>query len=148
MSDTNFKDALDLLAGIDAWQIQKSPSAVRGIASRVQWGASRRTFTLRTRSSGGGETELDKRARAISNQANGHIYPHLTVQAYLDAKAGNLQCVAVVKTEDLIARAIFLRENMKYQTNWYGYQANSDGSEFMYIHWDYLKSKGDTLDVI
>lgn len=148
VAEKDFKDQLDLLAGIDAWQIQSNPSAIRGLASRVQWGEPRKTFTIRTRSKGGGETELEKRARAIANRDNGHLYPHLTVQAYLDERRGNLLCAAVIKTTDLIARASFLKMNMKYNGNWFGYVDNNDGSQFMYIAWEDLKSKGFELGII
>lgn len=148
VADKNFKDQLDLLAGIDAWQIQANPSAIRGLASRVQWGESRRTFTIRTRSKGGGETELEKRARAIANRDEGHLFPHFTVQAYLDQKAGNLLSAAVIKTTDLISRANFLREHMKNNKNWFGYQNNKDGSQFMYIAWDDLIAKKFELEIV
>ena len=148
VAEKNFKDQLDLIAGIDAWQIQSNPSAIRGLASRVQWGIPRKTFTIRTRSKGGGETELEKRARAILNRHNGHLFPHLTVQAYLDKKGGKLLCAAVIKTTDLISRASFLKVNMKRNRNLYGYLENDDGSQFMYISWEYFQWKGFELGII
>ena len=141
VAENKFKDQLDLLAGIDAWQILASPSAIRGLASRVQWGLPRRTFTIRTRSKGGGETELDKRARAIANRDQGHLFPHFTVQAYLDERRGKLRCAAVTRTVDLFSVACFLRENMKGNRDLYGYWDNDDGSQFMYIAWTYLAFK-------
>jgi hypothetical protein len=148
VSEKNFMDQLDLLAGIDAWHIQANPSSIRGLASRVQWGVPRHTFTIRTRSKGGGETELEKRARAIANREDGHLYPHLTVQAYLDKKGGELLCAAVIRTTDLIARASFLREKMKYNSNWFGYIDNPDGSQFMYIAWDDLLAQKFELGIL
>ncbi|HWW70106.1 MAG TPA: hypothetical protein VN089_09210 [Duganella sp.] len=148
VSDKNFKDQLDLLAGIDAWHIQANPSSIRGLASRVQWGVPYRTFTIRTRSKGGGETELEKRARAIANRENGHLYPHLTVQAFLDKKGGELLCAAVIKTTDLITRASFLQANMKHNRNWFGYRDNPDGSQFMYIAWDDLLAQQFELGIL
>lgn len=148
VAEKNFKDQLDLLAGIDAWQIQSNPSAIRGLASRVQWGEPRKTFTIRTRSMGGGETELEKRARAIANRDNGHLYPHLTVQAYLDEKGGRLLCAAVIRTRDLISRASFLQAKMKYNGNWFGYIDNVDGSQFMYIAWDDLHAQKFELGIV
>lgn len=145
VAEKNFKDQLDLLAGIDAWQIKSNPSAIRGLASRVQWGEPRKTFTIRTRAKGGGETELAKRARAIENRDEGYLYPHLTVQAYLDKKGGNLLCAAVIKTTDLISRANFLQTNMKRNGNWFGYIENADGSQFMYIAWDDLRAQNFEL---
>lgn len=121
---------------------------MRGLASRVQWGEARRTFTIRTRSKGRGETELEKRARAIENRENGHLFPHLTVQAYLDQRGGKLLSAAVIKTTDLISRAMFLKANMKHKRNWFGYQDNDDGSQFMYIAWVYLLFKDVELGII
>ena len=148
VAETNFKDQLDLLAGIDAWQIQSNPSAILGLASRVQCGEPRKTFTIRTRSKGGGETQLEKRARAIANQANGHLYPHLTVQAYLHEKKGNLLCAAVITTQDLISLASFLHANMKYNESWYGRIDNDDKSQFQYIAWDDLRAQKFDLGVV
>lgn len=149
VAEKNFKDQLDLLAGIDAWQIMSQPSAIRGLASRVQWGEKRNTFTIRTRSKGGGETELEKRVRAIENKDNGHLYPHLTIQAYLNEKKGKLLSAAVIKTEDLITLAAFLKNNMKYNKNYYGTMDNEDGSQFIYIHWDYILNyhKGKSIEI-
>ena len=147
-AETYFKEQLDLLAGIDAWQIQASPSAIRGLASRVQWGPARKTFTIRTHSIGGGETELAKRARAIANIGNGHLFPHFTVQAYLDKKGGNLLCAAVIKTTDLIGQACFLAKHMTDNCLDYGYMTNTDGSQFMYIKWDYLIRENFVVEVV
>ncbi|MEO5932327.1 MAG: hypothetical protein ABIQ08_02075 [Duganella sp.] len=148
VSEKNFKDQLDLLAGIDAWHIQANPSSIRGLASRVQWGQARKTFTIRTRSKGGGETELEKRARAIANRENGHLYPHLTVQAYLDKQAGQLLCAAVIKTTDLIARASLLQATMKHNDDRFGCLQNTDGSQFMYIGWQYLLDEQFELGIL
>jgi hypothetical protein len=148
ITDARFADQLDLLAGIDAWQILSNPSAMRGMASRVQWGEARRTFTIRTHSKGGGETELEKRARAIANVSNGHLFPHFTVQAYLDRKGGNLLCAAVIKTTDLIAQASLLDQRMKKNRNLYGRIENADGSRFMYIAWSYLIHKKLAVDIV
>lgn len=46
-SDAEFAKTLDMLAGIDAWQVLSSPMAMRGLASRVQWGQAHNTFTVR-----------------------------------------------------------------------------------------------------
>ena len=37
VSSNEFASELDVLAGVDAWQIVENNKGVRGIASRVQW---------------------------------------------------------------------------------------------------------------
>lgn len=141
VAEKNFKDELDLLAGIDAWQVQYTPSAMRGIASRVQWGGSHDSFSVRTHLPSGNETEFQKRLRAIQNLDSGHLFPHLTIQAYLDASGGNLLAAAAIKTVDLINAAAMLvenREKLNYRPDFYGFIANPDGTEFLYMRWPYL----------
>lgn len=144
VSDSNFKDELDLLAGIDAWQVQCNPSAIRGIASRVQWGEAHDSFTVRTRLPSGKETEFQKRHRAILSIDNGHLFPHLTIQAYLDVRGGNLLSAATIRTVDLIRAAFLLVENkdrLNFRPDFYGFISNSDGTEFLYMKWCYLEHK-------
>jgi len=144
VAEKDFKDELDLLAGIDAWQILYSPSAVRGIASRVQWGACYASFTIRTRLPSGNETEFHKRLRAIESSEQGHLFPHLTIQAYLDQRQGRLIAAAAVSTKHLIETAAVLvenRERLHPRPDLYGFRGNADGTEFLYMHWDYLKYK-------
>ncbi|TFW31759.1 hypothetical protein [Massilia horti] len=95
------KDELDFLAGIDAWQLFTRTSVVRGIASRVQWKDCYQTFTVRVSRPNGGETEFQKRFD-VKNKNNGHLYPYITVQAFLNGKGGRLLAAAAIKTEDLI----------------------------------------------
>lgn len=149
VAEANFKDELDLLAGIDAWQILYSPSAVRGIASRVQWGACYASFTIRTRLPSGNETEFHKRLRAIENSDQGHLFPHLTIQAYVEQRQGRLIAAAAVSTKHLIETAAILvenRERLHPRPDFYGFRSNPDGTEFLYMHWDYLKYKGVLAD--
>ncbi|WP_150410749.1 MULTISPECIES: hypothetical protein [Xanthomonas] len=141
VAERNFKDELDLLAGIDAWQIQYGPTAMRGIASRVQWGGCHHSFSIRTKLPSGNETEFQKRLRAIQHIDEGHLYPHLTIQGYLDQRGGTLLAAAAVKTRDLIENARVLvenRERLTYRPDFYGFIGNADGTEFLYMKWDYL----------
>ena len=144
VAERNFKDELDLLAGIDAWQILDGPSAIRGIASRVQWGVSRASFTIRTKVASGRETEFHKRLRAIQNIEEGHLFPHLTVQAYLDQRKGRLLAAAAVRTKDLVEIASVLverRAHLHPRPDLYGFITNEDGTEFLYMKWVYLTHK-------
>ena len=106
---TGMAKDLDVLAGIDAWHVNGS---VRGIASRIQWGEQSRvfpynTFTVRMQRESGVETEYSKRLRAIDS-SGGWLYPHITVQAYIDNHR-NLLSVAACKTSDLIC---YIRDNI------------------------------------
>ncbi len=144
VAEKNFKDELDLFAGIDAWQIQYGPTAIRGIASRVQWGMRHDSFTIRTKLPSGHETEYQKRLRAIQNQKEGHLYPHLTIQAYLIQRGGPLSAAAAIETKALIETASILVENgdrLHPRPDLYGFKSNEDGTEFLYMTWNYLLYK-------
>ncbi|WP_185814162.1 hypothetical protein [Xanthomonas sp. SS] len=149
VAENNFKDELDLLAGIDAWHIQYTPTAIRGIASRVQWGGCYESFTIRTRLPSGNETEFQKRLRALHNVDDGHLFPHLTVQAYLDRRQGALIAAAAVRTKELIETAsvlIDLGERLVPRPDFYGFKTNPDGTEFLYMRWRYLQFKNVLTD--
>jgi len=93
---------LDILAGIDAWHVN---GAVRGIASRIQFGSHAwDTFTVRLKRSSGVQTEYEKRLMAITS-SGGWLYPHITVQAYINQDA--LLSAAACETRDLI---LFIRD--------------------------------------
>jgi hypothetical protein len=146
VTDRGFAKELDFLAGIDAWQILTQPaSSMRGIASRVQWGAAHDSFSIRTSSRYGQETEFQKRLHAVRNTEEGYIYPHFTVQAYLEARQGQLISAAAVRTKDLIEAAAFLmdkRDRLRHRPDFYGFIDNPDGSSFIYMKWPYLIYKG------
>jgi len=143
VAEKGFKDELDLLGGIDAWQVQYEPTAMIGIASRVQWGSCHCSFTIRTRLPSGHETEFHKRLRAIQSN-DGHVYPHLTIQAYLSERHGALMAAAAIRTQDLILAAAVLvenRERLRPMSDLYGFMSNADGTEFLYMKWAYLRHK-------
>lgn len=70
----SFKDELDLLAGIDAWQILRDRAAIRGPASRVQWNSDFKYFAVRLSRASGQKTEFAKRLDAIRSRAEGHLF--------------------------------------------------------------------------
>ena len=94
----------DLESGVDAWQLLGNSMGMRGIASRVQWGESYKTFTIRYRLRSGNPTEWQKRLIAITHDRDGLLYPAITVQAYLNGKT--LLDAAAVRTPDLYRWAI------------------------------------------
>jgi hypothetical protein len=146
-SDAEFAKTLDMLAGIDAWQVLTSPAAMRGLASRVQWGQAHNSFTVRIALPSGAETEYHKRIRALDQPDQGFLYPHLTVQAYLDQQGGALLSAAVVRTADLFEKARLLVQNrsklrLDERSKLFGFRQNLDGTEFLYMSWSYLRYEG------
>lgn len=110
----------DVLAGIDAWQVRHNVG-LRGIASRIQWCTpplprSYRTFTIRKSRDSGALTEYQKRLRALGDP-EGWVYPHLTVQAYLELPRGKgspLLAAGVARTADVIRMIRDGREGRQY----------------------------------
>jgi hypothetical protein len=132
VSDSGFASTLDLSAGIDAWQTLEDANAgtvLRGIASRVQWGDRVwDTFTVRRTVASGRPTEYAKRLAAL-NEDRGYLYPHLTVQAYIND--GVLLSVGVARTRQVIEAV----RSDKHRPN------PQDGSTFFYVAFD------DVLDI-
>lgn len=109
VTDSEIAQQLDMLAGIDAWQIHAD--GICGIASRVQAGKAAidpktgrpwKTFTVRERKTSGARTEYAKRKDAI--ETGRWLYPILTVQAYVtDWNHPEILSVGMAKTTDIIA---------------------------------------------
>jgi hypothetical protein len=94
---------LDVLAGIDAWQLLHDRGYMRGVASRVQDRRMYGTFTVRYRRHGDATTEFEKRRAAIRDRDAGALYPALTVQGYVADKArGPLIGAGMARTVDII----------------------------------------------
>lgn len=101
VNSRGFVGELDMLAGIDAWQVS-TRHGLRGIASRVQsLGTSFDTFTIRYRRSSGAETEYAKRLRAINDRDHGWLWPHFTVQAYISKCREKLISFGIIETVEL-----------------------------------------------
>ena len=113
VSHDGFNKELDTLAGIDAWLVRRSKAAICGVASRVQWGRAWNTFTIRISRPSGASTEYEKRLRAIDSRDHGLLYPHYTIQGYVeDPKGvGDLLSACAVRTLDLftLARRLYER---------------------------------------
>lgn len=58
---------------------------------------------MRSKRDSGAKTELEKRMEAIQHPENGWLYPHITIQAYLDEprRKGKLICLGITRTTDL-----------------------------------------------
>lgn len=104
VTDNEMAKELDQTAGVDSWNV-KHNEIVRGVASRVQYvnrlgfDSPPDTFTIRKKVPSGAKTEFEKRQHAIKK---GGLYPHWTIQAYLDKPRGELLSVGRVRTRDLI----------------------------------------------
>lgn len=127
---------LDMLAGIDAWQIMPDNKGMRGIAQRAQKNIDFKTFTIRySIGYGCNYTEYQKRYDAI-NSTDGLLYPHYTIQAYYtttcDDIPDRLLSVAAIKTRDLIAYVDNHKDSISKLTN------KQDGSVFIVVKWDDL----------
>lgn len=136
-----FSKELDMLAGIDAWQI-KGNDLIRGIGSRVQWirdgGKRWDTFSVRRSRISGVKTEYEKRLYAIEHPHAGWLLPALTVQAYLRDTTRELLSVAAIFTPDLIQHIHKGVEGIDY-----GVRPNADGrSDFYYVDWHILEARG------
>ena len=152
-TDDDMAAQLDMLAGIDAWQMH-SEKGLRGIASRVQEGKAWDTFTIRYARANGQETEYAKRIRALDEVEQGWLYPHLTIQAYVNDEHSELLSCAVVRTCDLFraaqhaeaegipdAREIFDHGHTIYLNRAY------DNNEFIVVPWDMLQTNGVKIGI-
>lgn len=147
--------SLDILAGIDAWQQFPDAWGVRGIASRIQKGASYRTFTIRFERASGNVTEWTKRMMSVTHLEEGVALPGITLQAYYKRKG--VFSGAAVRTIPLYQHIIRTLENAgvpaadletfgkRQSKELFGFwhQENFDGrSSFIAVCWDKLKEAG------
>lgn len=125
---------IDMYGGIDL--ILKKGISLRGVASRIQkheknW----RTFTIRHErdTQTGLNTEYKKRLYAIENE---WLYPHYTLQAYLDANEALLG-YAICRTKDLfdlIKRGLYRENHTKPD--------QKGQATFLIVDWDDFKKHG------
>ena len=135
---------LDTCSGIDAFQMLPSGNVLRGIASRIQYGRAYPTFTLRYKRSSGAATEFEKRLYAIRHGAQGYMYPHLTVQAYMSHPKGKLLAAAVTETSSLYLYAERYRAD---RSRVYEQRNSSDGNSFLVVPWEPYRKAGHPLNV-
>jgi hypothetical protein len=133
IEDSDLASQMDTLAGIDMWQTKRGEGC-RGIGSRVQYGKSWNTFTVRLHRSSGAITEWEKRKEAV--KTGRWLYPYLTVQAYVDGD--KLLSAGIVKTADLVAFIENAMEQGTLKTN----VARDDGgtATFAIVRWADLPS--------
>jgi hypothetical protein len=139
VTESEFTKTLDILGGIDAWQVINDVG-VRGIASRVQWGNDWRTFTVRKALWSGGETEWHRIQRVQPLLDRGFIRAHLIVQAYLSGPPGagsDLIAAYIIRAPDLYR---FCDDGYEGDV-WYP-QDVPGGNTMAVFHVDRLKKNG------
>jgi hypothetical protein len=135
-SEMAFARLLDVQAGIDAWQLVEG-QGVQGIASRIQYGAVWKSFTVRERRASGGETELAKRLRALKDVDGHWALPAWTVQAYVEEpRVGDLLYVCMTRTPDLYSYVESKLHELERRRN------PDDGNEFIVVWANDLQQAG------
>ena len=135
-SNEGTSSPLDVIAGIDAWQIIEDRGVAVSIASRVQFvERSYYSFTVRYDLSSGKETEHDKRLRAVEL---GATLPDLTVQAYIAKLSGEFINAGIVGTRELWD---YISRNMASLLK--NTKANpEDGNLFYPVYWQAIRRAG------
>jgi hypothetical protein len=151
---------LDLLAGIDLWQVVNNGMGLRGVASRVQWVKDRGTFTIRETGRNGSavQTEWQKRQYALVYRDNGIISPYWMIHAYMrpPAASGSLVRVGIIETSQLIRYVMESISNTGVRgpgegpnTDGVGRNRNrEDGRIFLYADWRSLKRAGVEVKIV
>lgn len=141
-----FAKDIDVLAGIDAWQIDRNRGGIRGIASRVQWMQAGMppydSFTSRFSRPSGVATEWDKRLLGLKEPFEGWIFPALTAQIYVQEprRQGPLLYACAMFTIDLYT---FARD----YPNLLDRKSNGDGTTFNAIWIPDLKATQRKVEV-
>ena len=147
VTDDAMTEMLDRYSGIDAWHLSDGRQ-MRGVASRVQWGNAWNTFTVRYSRDSGAKTEYEKRKFDIESNA-GWLYPHLTVQAFIEGRKGDngdLLSVAVIKTKSLIDACGEILEGSVDER--LGGLRKTGNAVFIWVSWSWLKRSGYEIKMI
>jgi hypothetical protein len=144
VASAEFERSLDMLAGIDAWQIIGG-EGIRGIASRVQWIKPKKphfeTFTIRYSRPNGSTTEFEKRMKSYAeNNGRGFIKPELIVQGYVQEprREGKLLYACMCRGSDLYS----LLDDHRCGDTWYKQVNPVDGVVFAVCRVDVLRENG------
>jgi hypothetical protein len=136
-------DKLDQSAGFD-WLQTLPNGAIRAVASRVQWGRSWDTFTIRLARSSGAKTEWEKRKFAIRRTEQGFCFPGLTTQGYV---SGDDVTAAAVWTTHLVSAVeqaqirpgLWPTSERKSNGVWTNQTTNAS---FIVVSWEALRAAG------
>lgn len=125
--------ALDIVCGTDYVYVYPEIHHAWGIACRVQK-YDYANFTVRRATESGAVTELDKRRYAIRHRG---IYPHLTMQIFVDDEAKTIRRIGIARTEDIIdAIEHGLAKTGKVTKD------NIGKNQFLFIDWRDMKAAG------
>lgn len=125
--------ALDIVCGTDYVYIYPERHHAWGVACRVQK-YDYANFTVRKATESGAVTELDKRRYAIRHRG---IYPHLTMQMFVDDEAKTIRRIGIARTEDIIdAIEKGIAKDGKVTKDSIG------KNQFLYIDWKDMKAAG------
>lgn len=145
VAEGEIAEQLDMVAGIDGFQIREDRRFMRSIATRVQWiprGAKPfDTFSIRVSRPSGGMTERDKRVVAVQFREYGPLFPALTIHAYLRKGSEELLSVGIVRSVDLY-RCIH-KHPLKSRL-----VAGNGGEQFEAYPFDYLREHGCPVQTI
>jgi hypothetical protein len=128
---------LDVRAGIDG--LQRGAYALRGLASRVQWGKDYQTFTVRLARPNGSTTEFEKRQEVLNHLDQGYLYPFWTIQAYVSRPGGRLYSVGVAKTVELYR---YIAQRAQEGPPLQQQHAGKGGETFLIIPWEEYLAAG------
>jgi hypothetical protein len=144
--DDPMRAALDIRAGIDAWQLCDANGPMRGIASRVQRVLEPYpTLTTRQLRTTGTDTELVKRMRAVTDPDKGWLYPTLTTHAYEHKHTGVLLAAAVTYTLPMYRAVLDDFRRPRGQRLVYTKRNPEDGNLFLVVPWELLKREAVPL---
>lgn len=136
---------LDILAGIDAWQVINK-KGIRGIASRVQYGRAWDTFTIRYSRPSGAKTEYQKRVDQLTDGS--FLLPEYTIQAYLDKQiGGSFASAGIIQTTQLYYAAWSVINNPEnyFRREDYGWRRSYSGEWFVWLSFDFLESEFEMI---
>ena len=131
VTQSGFAATLDMLGMTDAWQVV-SPFGLRGLATRIQWGATPwDTWTIRCKLPSGRPTEWHK----LTQDGAWHR-PSYVIQAYVKQKgSGPVLSAACIQTVDL--------RELLIDGFYEGPRRNpSDGNLFVYVYWLMAELRG------
>lgn len=127
---------VDIRGGVDYLQLPDKYKGVRFLASRIQYGYSYHSFTLRYRKANGAWTEYDK---LRNNKQSKCIYPNVFIQAYI--MHGKLVNAGVITTDDLLEYILITGRALDIRLT-------QDRTEFVVVPWDSIRRSGIYMEQV
>lgn len=130
--------ALDIVCGTDYVYLYPERHHAWGVACRVQK-YDYANFTIRKATESGALTELDKRRYAIRHRG---IYPHLTMQMFVDDNTKTIRRIGIAKTEDIIDA---VENGLAKEGN--VTRDNGGKNKFLFIDWKDMIAAGYVVQI-